>query len=278
MATDVVGPFEEVDVMTTNRAPATAGARPGNQADPSAKKAPAAKKISTTKAVAAKPATKKSTATKATTNNETTATKKSTATSGAVSKKTTALPTKAAKTPVTKTEPAVKKTATRSTSPAAATVSPPLPRSTTVRKALGAPTGPLPPLKEPTAGPYAKEPAFLEEQRTLLVEERSVYQGQAEDLRAEADSLAQEREPGDVQFDEESGEGGTVAVDRERDLALSAQALGAVEEIDDALRRIDRKIYGACERCQQPIPKARLRALPYARLCVACKSGGLSRR
>jgi DnaK suppressor protein len=81
-----------------------------------------------------------------------------------------------------------------------------------------------------------------------------------------------------VQFDEESGEGGTVTVDRERNLALSAQASAAVEEIDDAMRKIDRTTYGACERCHQPIPKARLRALPFARLCVACKSGGLSRR
>ena len=70
------------------------------------------------------------------------------------------------------------------------------------------------------------------------ISERAVYQEQAADLKAEADSLAQEREPGDVQFDEESGEGGTVTVDRERDLALSAQALAAVEEIDDALVRI----------------------------------------
>ena len=127
-------------------------------------------------------------------------------------------------------------------------------------------------------GPYAKEPKFLEEQRALLLEERSIYQGQALDLRAEADSLALEREPGDVQFDEESGEGGTVTVDRERNLALSAQAAAAVEEIDDALRKIDRKSYGGCERCYHSIPKARLRALPFARLCVACKSGGLSRR
>ncbi len=134
------------------------------------------------------------------------------------------------------------------------------------------------PARRAPAGPYADDPKFLEEQRILLLEERAVYQGQAEDLRAEADSLALEREPGDVQFDEESGEGGTVAVDRERDLALSAQALAAVEEIDDALAKIDRKTYGACERCHEPIPKARLRALPYARLCVACKSGGLSRR
>ncbi|MGH9073901.1 MAG: TraR/DksA family transcriptional regulator [Acidimicrobiales bacterium] len=150
------------------------------------------------------------------------------------------------------------------------------PARTTARSRPGTTTAPPP--KRAAAGPYAKDAKFLEEQQALLVEERRVYQGQAEDLQAEADSLAQEREPGDVQFDEESGEGGIVTVDRERDLALSAQALLAVEEIDDARRKIARKTYGACERCHEAIPKARLRALPFARLCVACKSGGLSRR
>jgi DnaK suppressor protein len=134
------------------------------------------------------------------------------------------------------------------------------------------------PARRAPIGPYASDTKFLEEQRLILLSEGAIYQEQATDLKAEADSLAQEREPGDVQFDEESGEGGTIAVDRERDLALSAQASLAVEEIEDALVRITRKTYGACERCHQPIMKARLRALPYARLCVACKSGGLSRR
>ena len=131
-----------------------------------------------------------------------------------------------------------------------------------------------PPPVRPKTGPYAKDTKFLDEVRELLQADRAIYQEQATSLRAEADSLALEREPGDVQFDEESGEGGTVTVDRERNLALSGQALLAVEEIDDALRRIDDKTYGYCERCFQPIPKPRLRALPYARLCVACKSGG----
>jgi DnaK suppressor protein len=135
-----------------------------------------------------------------------------------------------------------------------------------------------PPPVRPKTGPYAKDTKFLEEVTELLVADRAIYQEQATSLRAEADSLALEREPGDVQFDEESGEGGTVTVDRERNLALSGQALIAVEEIDDALRRIEDKTFGYCERCFQPIPKPRLRALPYARLCVACKSGGLSRR
>jgi DnaK suppressor protein len=130
----------------------------------------------------------------------------------------------------------------------------------------------------PKTGPYAKDVKFLDEIRQLLLEDRAIYQEQATSLRAEADSLALEREPGDVQFDEESGEGGTVTVDRERNLALSGQAALAVEEIDYALIRVDNRTYGYCERCFQPIPKPRLRALPYARLCVACKSGGLSRR
>ena len=119
---------------------------------------------------------------------------------------------------------------------------------------------------------------FLLEQQALLHAERREYEQQAAALKAEADSLAQEMEPGDIQFDEESGEGGTMNIDRERDLALAGQARLAVDEIDHALAKIEVGTYGDCERCGQPIPKARLKALPYARLCVACKSGGLSRR
>lgn len=119
---------------------------------------------------------------------------------------------------------------------------------------------------------------FFEEQRVLLQEERISYLAQAADLKAEADQLAQEMEPGDIQFDDESGEGATAAVDRERDLALSAQARVEVDEIDHALAKLDGGSYGICEGCGQPVPRARLKALPHARLCVACKSGGLSRR
>ena len=129
-----------------------------------------------------------------------------------------------------------------------------------------------------TGAKPAPEDRFLEEQRALLRGEREASLRQAEALQAEADQLAEEMEPGDTQFDEESGEGGTLNVERERDLALSAQARAAVEEIDRALAKIDAGSYGTCEQCGQAIPKARLKALPYATLCVACKSGGLSRR
>jgi RNA polymerase-binding transcription factor DksA len=196
-----------------------------------------------------------------------------------------------------KTVPVAKKTAPAAKKPAAAAKKSPPPKKAAEKPAKKAPAAaggngaaptvsrtpftpkPKPPAPvRPKTGPYAKDLKFLDEVRELLQADRAIYQEQATSLRAEADSLALEREPGDVQFDEESGEGGTVTVDRERNLALSGQATLAVEEIDDAMARIGDKTYGYCERCFQPIPKPRLRALPYARLCVACKSGGLSRR
>lgn len=119
---------------------------------------------------------------------------------------------------------------------------------------------------------------FLEAQRRALESERSTYLHQAESLQAEADSLTQDREPGDVQFDEESGEGDTLAVERERDLTLSAQAREAVEQIDVALAKIRAGTYGLCENCGATIPEERLEALPHAALCVTCKSGGLGFR
>jgi DnaK suppressor protein len=119
---------------------------------------------------------------------------------------------------------------------------------------------------------------FLEGQLAELETERANYLRQAEALQAEADSLTEDREPGDVQFDEESGEGDTLAVERERDLALSAQARAAIEQIDVAIGKIHDGTYGRCENCGTAIPKERLKALPYAALCVKCKSGGLGLR
>ena len=80
---------------------------------------------------------------------------------------------------------------------------------------------------------------FLERMRKLLVSERETYERQAKQLRAEADSLVMDMDPGDVQFDEESGEGDTIAVERGRDLALAAKALEMIEEIDHALAKLE---------------------------------------
>lgn len=45
-----------------------------------------------------------------------------------------------------------------------------------------------------------------------------------------------------------------------------------LDDIADALRRLARGVYGACESCGKPIPLERLLALPAVRLCLGCQA------
>ena len=149
------------------------------------------------------------------------------------------------------------------------------------KKAPAKKTAAKAPAKKPVAKKVPKTPfgkKFLDEQKKALLAERARYVQSADILQAEADSLLEDRDPGDVQFDDESGEGDTLAVERDLDLAQSAQARDAVEEIDEALDRIRRRVYGVCVKSGKNIPKERLKAIPWAAERVEFKAGGLGRR
>jgi len=119
---------------------------------------------------------------------------------------------------------------------------------------------------------------WLKAQHDALVAERIALTGQAIRLEDEANSLIEDGEMGDVQFDDESGEGDTMVVERERDLALSAQARQTVVEIDAALERMANGTYGYSTVSGAPIPRERLEALPWATVLVEEKVGGIGRR
>ena len=44
-----------------------------------------------------------------------------------------------------------------------------------------------------------------------------------------------------------------------------------LDKIGKAMAKIDEGTYGLCDRCGKPIEKARLKALPYANLCLKDK-------
>jgi len=119
---------------------------------------------------------------------------------------------------------------------------------------------------------------FLKAQHDALISERVALTGQATRLEDEANSLIEDGEMGDVQFDDESGEGDTMVVERERDLALSAQARQTVVEIDAALERMANGTYGYSIVSGAPIPRERLEAIPWATVLVEEKVGGIGRR
>lgn len=45
-----------------------------------------------------------------------------------------------------------------------------------------------------------------------------------------------------------------------------------LNEVNDALERIEQGIYGLCEECRAPIDPERLGALPWARRCMPCQA------
>ena len=184
---------------------------------------------------------------------------------------------KAAAKPVAKKAAATKAAATKSAPAKSAPAKSAPAKSAPAKSAPTKAAKKAAPAKKAAARKPAFDAKFLAEQKALLLEERATYTRQADNLQAEADSLAELREPGDVQFDEESGEGDTLAVERERDLALSARAREQVEEIDRALKKLVDGTYGICEVSGEPIPKARLQAIPQARERVEYKVGGFNR-
>lgn len=55
------------------------------------------------------------------------------------------------------------------------------------------------------------------------------------------------------------------------ELALMEMQSETLQKIDDALRRLEVGSYGSCADCGSEISEARLRALPFASLCISCQ-------
>jgi RNA polymerase-binding transcription factor DksA len=70
--------------------------------------------------------------------------------------------------------------------------------------------------------------------------------------------------------DEHDPEGATIAFERSQVAALVLQVRGHLAEVEAAVQRLDDGTYGTCDRCGQPIGRARLEARPAARTCIGC--------
>jgi RNA polymerase-binding transcription factor DksA len=63
---------------------------------------------------------------------------------------------------------------------------------------------------------------------------------------------------------------GSDSFEQEFTLSLLENEEQLLEEVNAALDRIDRGVFGRCEECNAVIPKVRLNAVPYTRYCVEC--------
>jgi DnaK suppressor protein len=66
-------------------------------------------------------------------------------------------------------------------------------------------------------------------------------------------------------------DGASAAFDQAKDLAIRLNADNLMKQVNAALRRFDNGTYGLCVECNKPIDTARLKAIPYADLCMDCQ-------
>ena len=106
--------------------------------------------------------------------------------------------------------------------------------------------------------------------RALLEQERRRVQETLEHLAGENPGNMQDElgELGGWGADNHMGDMASVTFERELDEGLGEGAQQTLAQIDRALARLDDGTYGTCERCGEPIAEERLRARPWATLCI----------
>ena len=233
-------PGLQYSASAARKARAAAGNAKKDSPKMTAKKAPAKKPVPAKKAPAKKPAPppKKAPA------------KKPVPAKKAPAKKPVPAPKPAKKTPAKKPVPApkpVKKAPAKK----------PVPAPKPVKKA---------PVKKPVPAPKPGKPhltkAELAELRAVMLEERAKFAVRTDSLKSQSLTRPDEENP---------EEAGTDQITIVTELRKADTGSARMNQIDEALRAIERGDYGLCQNCGAQIPIARLRAMPDAKYCVPCQ-------
>ena len=107
----------------------------------------------------------------------------------------------------------------------------------------------------------------LQEARVLLESERDRLRGAIEAVN-HARSLTEETGDLSVGQDDHIADIASDTYMRELDGGLEENAEHLLVKIEAALQRLDEGTYGKCVACGRPIDEERLRAVPYAKLCI----------
>lgn len=109
----------------------------------------------------------------------------------------------------------------------------------------------------------------IDDFKAVLLHMRTKIVGDLEHLEGESLNSNQKDAAGDLSgYSHHMADMATDNYDRELNLGLASSEQKILNLIDAALRKIEEKTYGLCERTYKPITKKRLKAMPYAQLSL----------
>ena len=114
-----------------------------------------------------------------------------------------------------------------------------------------------------------KELKFFKE---LLLKKKEALAKGIEHIANDALKTSQREAAGDLSaYSLHMADMATDNYDREFSLGLADNEQKILNRIDVALEKIENKTFGLCELCNKKVSKVRLKAVPYAELCVPCQ-------
>ena len=112
----------------------------------------------------------------------------------------------------------------------------------------------------------------LDQFRRVLLEKRRLLIGDVSALEKAALQDSRQDASGDLsKMPMDMADVGSDNYEQEFNLGLIETEQATLGEIEEALDRIEKKQFGKCVSCGGPIPKARLKVKPHAKLCIECK-------
>jgi len=114
--------------------------------------------------------------------------------------------------------------------------------------------------------------AEMEKFREQLLAEQARLEEELREIEARTSHLDESDRAIEMSaFEDAPADLASETFERERDLAIGESVEHVLQKVISALEKIDRGTYGRCDACGRPIKKARLKALPFATLCLECQ-------
>ena len=107
---------------------------------------------------------------------------------------------------------------------------------------------------------------FLENMKAKLLEQKKTLLDSLADQSEDMNNLVKTVESGD------EADVAADVIDRQLLTSIGTQDAIRLQQIENALDRINQDKYGRCIKCGKEIPEERLEVLPYALMCIQCAS------
>ena len=111
----------------------------------------------------------------------------------------------------------------------------------------------------------------LKQFRQLLITERAKCAGEIKSIAQETSKSPREASGDLSAYTVHMADMAADTYERELSTNLVSSEQEVLYQIDDALKRIDDGSFGVCQQCNKRIVMSRLKAVPYAPLCISCQ-------